>query len=177
LYLLPHLRLLGPHDCPDAHNFGQWFDSFDGFNHCSLHSECVRHSLLIWDAGFDSNSVLTYSTLQTMGLGAGSSNAPLQGSAAGTTSPFNAIPYGGGHIPPSSPSLGGAFQQPIRPNANYSLFSGGIQGPSSYTTLVGSMSFSLFGAFGNNSFTFYSFSTGGNPVFSQQNHVQGFIPS
>jgi hypothetical protein len=59
---------------------------------------------------FDTNSVLTYSTLQTMGLGAGSSNAPLQGSTMGTTAPFNAIPYGGGHIPPPSPSLGDAFQ-------------------------------------------------------------------
>jgi hypothetical protein len=126
---------------------------------------------------FDTNSVLTYSTLQTMGLGAGSSNAPLQGSAIGTTAPFNAIPYGGGHIPPPSPSLGGAFQQPIGPNANYSLFSGGSLGPSSYTTSVGSMSFSLFGAFGNNTFSSTAFPTGGNPSFGQQNPVQGTIPS
>jgi hypothetical protein len=52
---------------------------------------------------FDSNSVLTYSTLQTMGLGAGSSKSPVQGSIGGTSVPFNAIPYGGGHIPPPSP--------------------------------------------------------------------------
>jgi hypothetical protein len=58
---------------------------------------------------FDTNSVLTYSTLQTMGLGVRElerSHARVNG---GTTVPFNAIPYGGGHIPPSSPSLGGAF--------------------------------------------------------------------
>jgi hypothetical protein len=112
-----------------------------------------------------------------MGLGAGSSNAPLQGSTIGTTTPFNAIPYGGGHIPPLSPSLGGTFQHPIRPNANYSLFGGGSLGPSSYTTSVGSMSFSLFGAFGNNTFSLTSFPTGGNPNFGQQNPVQGTIPS
>jgi hypothetical protein len=58
--------------------------------------------------GFDTNFVLSYSTLQTMGLGAGSSNAPLQGSMGGTSSPYNAFPYGGVHIPLSSPSLGGA---------------------------------------------------------------------
>jgi hypothetical protein len=55
--------------------------------------------------------VLSYSTLQTLGLGAGSSNAPLQGHMGGTPTPFNAFPYGGGHIPPSSPSLSGSHQQ------------------------------------------------------------------
>jgi hypothetical protein len=126
---------------------------------------------------FDSNLVLTYSTLQTMGLGVGSSNAPMQGSTGGTSVPFNAIPYGGGHIPPPSPSLGGAFQQPIGPNANYSLFGGGSLGPSSYTMSVGSMSFSLFDAFGNNAFSSAVVSAGGNPSFGQQNPVQGTIPS
>jgi hypothetical protein len=42
---------------------------------------------------------------------------------------------------------------------------------------VGSMSFSLFGAFGNNAFSSVAFSSGGNPIFSQQNLVQGTIPS
>jgi hypothetical protein len=126
---------------------------------------------------FDMNSVLTYSTLQTMGLGVGSSNAPLQGSMGGTSTPYNAIPYGGGHIPPSSPSLGGAPQQPVGPNMNYNLFGAGSLGPSSYTTLVGSMSFSLFGAFGNNAFSSAVISAGGNPGFGQQNPVQGTIPT
>jgi hypothetical protein len=126
---------------------------------------------------FDTNSVLTYSTLQTMGLGVGSSNAPMQGSTGGNSIPFNVIPYGGGHIPPLSPSLGGSFQQPIGPNTNYSLFGGGSLGPLSYTTSVGSMSFSLFGAFGNNSFSSAIVSTGGNLIFGQQNPVQGIIPS
>jgi hypothetical protein len=52
--------------------------------------------------------VLCYSTLQTLGLGAGSSSTPLQGHLGGTPVPFNAFPYRGGHIPPSSPSLGGS---------------------------------------------------------------------
>jgi hypothetical protein len=39
------------------------------------------------------------------------------------------------------------------------------------------MSFSLFGAFGNNAFSSATFSTGGNPNFGQQNPVQGTIPS
>jgi hypothetical protein len=102
---------------------------------------------------FDTNFVLTYSTLQTMGLGVGSSNDPLQGSMGGTSASYNAIPYGGGHIPPSSPSLDGAFQPPVEPNTNYNLFGVGSLGPSSYTTPVGSMSFSLFDAFGNNTFS------------------------
>jgi hypothetical protein len=127
--------------------------------------------------GFDSNSVLTYSTLQTMGLGEGSSNYPMQGSTGGTSIPFNAIPYDGGHIPPLSPSLDGAFQQPIRPNSNYKLFGAGSLGPSSYTMSVGSMPFSLFDAFGNNLFSSATVSTGGKPSFGQQNLVQGVIPT
>jgi len=88
-----------------------------------------------------------------------------------TNVPCNAIHYGGGHIPPPSPSLGGAFQQPIRPNSNYNLFGGGSLGTLSYTTPVGSMPFSLLGAFGNNDFSSVSFSTWGNPNFGQKNLV------
>jgi hypothetical protein len=54
--------------------------------------------------------VLSYSTLQTLGLGARSSNTPLQGPMGGTSTPFNTFPYGGGHIPPSSPSLSSTHQ-------------------------------------------------------------------
>jgi hypothetical protein len=89
-------------------------------------------------SGFDMNSILTYSTIDTMGLGVGISNAPLQGSIGGTSSPSNAI-YFWGHIPPSSPSLGGAPQQPVRSNMNYNLFREGNLGPYSYTTPMGSM--------------------------------------
>jgi hypothetical protein len=60
--------------------------------------------------GFDCKSVLTYSTLHTIGLGLGRFNAPLQGTVAGITSLFNTILYGGGHIPPPSTSLRGNFQ-------------------------------------------------------------------
>jgi hypothetical protein len=55
--------------------------------------------------------VLNYSTLQTLGLGAGSSNAPLQGQLGANPISFNTFPYTGGHIHPSSPSLGGPHQQ------------------------------------------------------------------
>jgi hypothetical protein len=53
---------------------------------------------------------LTYSTLQNLGLGAGSSNAPLQGQLGVIPIPFNDFPYAGGHISPPSPSLGGLHQ-------------------------------------------------------------------
>jgi hypothetical protein len=126
---------------------------------------------------FNSISTLNYSTLQTVGLGAGSSNSPLQGSFTDTTYPFNVIPYDGGHIPPLSPSLEGAFQQPIGLNISSSFFTEGSHEPQSYMNLVGSMNFYLFGSFGNNYFSSSSFSVGGNPVFGQPNPMQGFIPS
>jgi hypothetical protein len=126
---------------------------------------------------FDSNSSLTYSTLQTMGLGAGISNAPMQGSTGGAYIPFNAIPYGGGYIPPLSPLISGSFQKPIEPNATYILFGGGGLGPPSYTTSMGSMSFYFFDAFGKNAFYSVIVLVGGNPKFGKQNPVQGTIPS
>jgi hypothetical protein len=100
--------------------------------------------------------------------GKGAQTLLMQGSTGGALVPFNAIPYGGGHIPPPSPSLGGAFQQPIRPNANYSLFGGGSLGPSSYTMSVGSMSFSLFDAFGNNTFSSALSRLGETPVLGNK---------
>jgi hypothetical protein len=126
---------------------------------------------------FDSNSILTYSTLSTMGLGEGSLNDPMQGSVGCTSVSFNVIPYGGDHKPPSSPSLTNALQQPIRPNTNYNLFGAGSLGPSYYTTSVGSMLFSLFNTFGNNAFSSAIVSAGGNPSFWKHNFVQGIIPT
>jgi hypothetical protein len=79
--------------------------------------------------GFDSSTNLTYSTLQTIGLGEGISNAPFQGFLRVTSSSYNVVPYGSGHIPPLSPSLEGDFQQPFGPSASSSLFRGWIQGP------------------------------------------------
>jgi hypothetical protein len=105
--------------------------------------------------------VLSYSTLQNLGLGARSSNAPLQGHMGGTPTPFNAFPYGGGHIPPSSPSLGGSHQQTVGQPADHSLLGTGSQGPPSHNMSVGSTLFSLFGAFGNNVFSSTTFPTGG----------------
>jgi hypothetical protein len=121
--------------------------------------------------------VLSYSTSQTLGLGVGSSNTPLQGHMGGTSSPFNAFPYGGGHIPPSSPSLGGTHQQSVGPPAHHSLFGAGSQGPPSHNMSVGSTPFSLFGAFGNNAFSSAAFPTGGNPSFRQPIPMQGTIPA
>jgi hypothetical protein len=117
---------------------------------------------------FDSSSVLTYSTLHTVGMGVWSSISPLQGSTMSTTSPFNSIPYGGGDIPPFSPSLGGPFHQIIRLTTNYSLFSGVSHGPQSYMTLVGSMPFYLFSSFGNNAFSSSAFSAGETSVLVNQ---------
>jgi hypothetical protein len=68
---------------------------------------------------------LTHSTLQTLGLGEGSSNAPLQGQLGGIPVPFNAFPYAGGHISPSSPSLGGLHQQSTGQPAHTSSFGAG----------------------------------------------------
>jgi hypothetical protein len=60
---------------------------------------------------------------------------------------------------------------------NYNLFGEGSQGPSSSTTPMGSLSFSLFGMFGNNAFSSAAISTGGNPGFGSQNPAQGTIPA
>jgi hypothetical protein len=121
--------------------------------------------------------VLSYSTLQTLGLGAGSSSAPLQGHMGGTPVPFNAFPYGGGHIPPSSPSLGGSHQQSVGQPTHNSLFGAGSQGPPSHSMPVGSTPFSWNKTFGNNTFSSATFPTGGNPIFGQSTPVQGTIPA
>jgi hypothetical protein len=87
----------------------------------------------------------------------------------GTSAPYNAFPYGGGHIPPSSPFLSGAHQHSVGLNVNHTSFGPGIQGLPSYSMLVGSTPFSLFGVFGNNSFLSAAISVGGNPSYGQQN--------
>jgi hypothetical protein len=97
--------------------------------------------------------VLSYSTLQTLGLGAGSSSAPLQGHLGGTHVPFNVFPYRGGHIPPSSPSLSGSHQQSVEQHTHNSLFGVGSQGPPSHSMSIGSTPFSWNGTFGNNTFS------------------------
>jgi hypothetical protein len=120
---------------------------------------------------------LTYSTLQTLGLGARSSNAPLQCQLGGTLVPFNAFPYAGGHIPPSSPSLGGPHQQSAGQPIHISLFGGGSQGTPVHSMLVGSTPFSWNGTFGNNTFSSTVFPSGGNPIFGQSTPAQGTIPA
>jgi hypothetical protein len=127
--------------------------------------------------GFDTSTVLSYSTLQTLGLGAGSSNTPLQGSMGGTSAPYNTFPYGGGHIPPCPLRLVVLTSTPSGPNVNYSSFGAGSQGIPSYSMPVGSTPFSLFDAFGNNAFSSAVISTGGNPGYGQQNPMQGTIPA
>jgi hypothetical protein len=120
---------------------------------------------------------LSYSTLQTLSLEAGSSIAPLQGHLGGTPVPFNAFPYGRGHIPPSSPSLSGSHQQSARQPTPNSLFGAGSQGPPAHSMPIGSTPFSWNRTFGNNTFSLATFPTGGNPIFGQSTLVQGTIPA
>jgi hypothetical protein len=62
--------------------------------------------------------------------GKGAQTLPCKGPLGAPHASYNAIPYSGGHIPPLSPSLDGAFQPPVRPNMNYNLFGAGSLGPS-----------------------------------------------
>jgi hypothetical protein len=120
---------------------------------------------------------LTHSTLQTLGLGAGSSNAPLQGQLGGIPVPFNAFPYAGGHISPSSPSLGGLHQQSAGQPAHTSSFGAGSQGTPVQTLSVGSSPFVWNETFGNNTFASTTFLSGGTPIFGQSTPAQGTIPA
>jgi hypothetical protein len=119
---------------------------------------------------------LTYSTLQTLGLGAGSSNAPLQGQLGGIPVPFNAFPYTRGHSSPLSPSLGGLHQQSVGQPTHTSSFGVEGQGTPAQTLLVGSSPFIWNETFGNNTFASTSFPSGGTPIFGQSTPVQGTIP-
>jgi hypothetical protein len=127
-----------------------------------------------WMLGFGTSTVLSHSTLQTLGLRAGRSNAPLQRSMGGTLAPYNVFHCGGGHIPPSTPSLNGAHQHSVRLNVNYSSFGVGSQGIPTYSMSIGLKPFSLFDTFGNNAFSSV-ISVGGNPSYGQQHPVQGTI--
>jgi hypothetical protein len=127
--------------------------------------------------GFDPNVVLFHSTQPTLSLGVGSSNTPLQGSTGGIPAPYNAFPYGGGHIPPSFPILSGTHQQSVGPSTNYGSYGVSSQGLPSNSQLVGSTPFSLFGAFANNAFSSTAFPTRGNPDYGQLNPMQGTIPT
>jgi hypothetical protein len=110
---------------------------------------------------------LTTSNLQTLSLGAGSSNASLQGQLGGIPIPFNAFPYAGGHIPPLSSSLGGLPQQSARPPTHTSPFGAGSQGTPTQTMSVSLSSFVWNGTFGNNTFASTAFPSGGTPIFGQ----------
>jgi hypothetical protein len=120
---------------------------------------------------------LTNSTLQNLGLGVGSSNAPLQGQLGGIPVPFNAFPHAGGHIPPSSPSLGGLHQQTAGQPAHTSSLGAGSQGQPAQTLSVGSSPFVWNGVFGNNTLTPPAFPSGGTHIFGQSNPAQGTIPA
>jgi hypothetical protein len=123
------------------------------------------------------SAVLTSSTLQTLGLGEGSSNTPLQGQLEDIPVPFNAFPYAGGHIPPSSPSLGGSHQQSAGQPTHTSPFGAGSQGTPAQTQSVGLSPFIWNRTFGNNTFTSAAFPSGGTPVFGQFTPTQGTIPA
>jgi hypothetical protein len=120
---------------------------------------------------------LTYSTLQTLGLGARSSNAPLHGQLGGSLVPFNTFSYTRGHIPPSSPSLGGPHQQSTEQPAHTSLFGARSQGTHAHSMPVGSSPFVWNETFGNNTFASTTFPYGGNPIFGQSTPFQGTIPA
>jgi hypothetical protein len=120
---------------------------------------------------------LTSSISQTLGLGAGSSNASLQGQPGGTHALFNAFPYAGGHLPPSSPSLGGPHQQIAGQPAHTSLLGVGSQGQPALTLPIGPSSFSWNGAGGTNTLAPSAFPSGGTPIFGQSNPAQGTIPT
>jgi hypothetical protein len=119
---------------------------------------------------------LIYSTLQTLGLGSGISNAPLQGQLGGIPVPFNDFPYTGGHISPSSPSLGGLHQQSAGQLAYTSSFGAESQGTPAQTQPVGSSPFVWNRTFGNNTFASTAFPSGGTPIFGQSTPAQGTIP-
>jgi hypothetical protein len=91
----------------------------------------------------------------------------------GTSTPFIAFPYGGGHIPPSSPSLGGVPQHSVGPNVNF--FGVGSQELPPYNMSIGLTPFSLFDMFGKNAFSSAIVSIGGNPSYGQPHPVQGTI--
>jgi hypothetical protein len=120
---------------------------------------------------------LTSSISQTLGLGAGSSNASLQGQPGGTHAPFNAFPYAGGHLPPSSPSLGGPHQQTTGQPTHTSSLGAASQGQPAQTLPVGPSPLSWNGAVGNNTLTPSAFPPGGTPIFGQSNPAQGTIPA
>jgi hypothetical protein len=120
---------------------------------------------------------LTSSISQTLGLGAGSSNASLQGQPGGTHALFNAFPYAGGHLTPSSPSLGSLHQQIAGQPAHTSLLGAGSQGQPSLTRPIGPSSFSWNGAGGTNTFPSNAFPSGGTPIFGQPHQAQGTIPT
>jgi hypothetical protein len=110
-----------------------------------------------------------------LGQGAGSSSAPLQGQLGGTPIPLNSFPYVGGHIPPSSPSLGGLHQPSVGQPTHTSLFGDGSQGTPAHSMSVGSTPFSWNGTFGNNTFSSLAFLSKGNPIFGQSTPAQGVI--
>jgi hypothetical protein len=120
---------------------------------------------------------LTHSTLQTLGLGAGSSNAPLQGQLGGIPFPFNAFPYAGVHISPSSPSLGGLHQQSVGQPAHTSSFGARSQGTPAQNMSIGSSPFVWNRTFGNNTFASTALPSGGTPIFGQSTPTQGTIPA
>jgi hypothetical protein len=121
--------------------------------------------------------VLTTSSLQTLGLGAGSSNAPLPGQLGSIPVPFNVFPHAGGHIPPSFPSLGGPHQQTAGQPSHTSSLGAASQGQPAQTLPVGPSPFSWNGAGGTNTLAPSAFPSGGTPIFGQSHPAQGTIPT
>jgi hypothetical protein len=99
---------------------------------------------------------------QVSNIGAGSSSIPYQ-----------VIPWGGGHIPPSFPSIGSGDFPSSGPNPfrGWGVSMGATSMPSTSTL------FTLYGGFMSNPFTTSVVSVGGNPFQAQWNPMQGSFPS
>jgi hypothetical protein len=89
-----------------------------------------------------------------------------------TSTPFIAFPYDGGHIPPSSPLLGGVPQHFV--GINIKLFGAGSQALPPYNMPIGLTPFSFFIAFGNNSFSSAVVSDWGKPYLWTTTSYTGY---
>jgi hypothetical protein len=85
---------------------------------------------------------------------------------------FQAIPWGGGHIPPSFPSIGNGYFTSSNPNPfeGWGASTGATNMPSTSTP------FTLYGVFRSNHFPSSTISTGGNSFQAQWNPMQVSFP-
>jgi hypothetical protein len=93
--------------------------------------------------------------------------------SGGILAPYQVFPWGGGHIPPSSPFVGsGDFPSSI-PNPTWGWGTSMGSGSQSASMSSTSTLFTLYGGFGSNPFTSSVVSAGGNPFQGQFVPMQG----